>query len=71
MKEIIMGNDGEVRGGIVQLSGGKQCTLLRCPVQKLITLEVNSLLEEPFVSTDTNTNNEIIKREEPSEEVDL
>ena len=66
-----MGNDGEVRGGIVQLlSGGKRCTLLRRPVQKLIPLEVNSLLEEPIVSTDTNTNNEILERKEPSDEVD-
>ena len=71
VKEIIMGNDGEVRGGIVKLlSGGKQCTLLRRPVQKLIPLEVNFLLEEPIVSTDTNTNNEITEREEPSDEID-
>ena len=40
VKEIITENDGEVRGEIVQLSGGKRCTLLRCPVQELITLEV-------------------------------
>ena len=41
-----MGNEGEVRGIVQLLSGGKQCTLLRRPVQELIPLEVNSLLEE-------------------------
>uniref|UniRef100_A0A1X7VMC7 DUF5641 domain-containing protein n=1 Tax=Amphimedon queenslandica TaxID=400682 RepID=A0A1X7VMC7_AMPQE len=44
VEEIIAGADGNARGGVVRLlSRGKQTTLLKHPVQKLIPLEI----EEP------------------------
>ena len=54
IQEVIPGRDGEIRGAVVRVSGGKKHhKLLRRPVQLLYPLEVN------YLNDDTDSRNDV------------
>ena len=69
VKELLVGKDGEVRGAVLRVSGGRKPTVLQRPIQLLYPLEIPpSHPKRPEHTVETNAESQTVSRgpiEEP------